>query len=130
MVVEEPNTRVFSRLAASKRRMNKQELEDYDDRDDSLDKDELAYLAEKERHMEVEEVVRKIGLFHPITHDGYDICELTKLDALSNLTVPKLKAICVNLDLPFKAKDVKTTLINKSKRLSRNVNATSRKSAT
>lgn len=40
---------------------------------------------------------------------------LAKLDALSNLTVPKLKAICVNLDLPFKAKDVKTTLINKLK---------------
>ena len=105
----------FSRLAASKRRTNKQELEDDDDHDDSLDEDEVAYLAEKERHMEVEEVVSKIGLVHPITHDGYDICELAKLDALSNLTVPKLKAICVNLDLPFKAKDVKTTLINKLK---------------
>ena len=105
----------FSRLTASKRRMNKQELEADDDHDDSLDKDEVAYLAEKERHMEVEEVVSKIGLVHPITHDGYDICELAKLDALSNLTVPKLKAICVNLDLPFKAKDVKTTLINKLK---------------
>ena len=70
MVVEEPNTRVFSRLAASKRQMNKQELEDDDDHDDSLDEDEVAYLAEKERHMEVEEVVSKIGLVHPITHDG------------------------------------------------------------
>ena len=105
----------FSRLAASKRRTNKQEREDDEDHDDSLDEDEVAYLAEKERHMEVEEVVSKIGLVHPITHDGYDICELAKLDALSNLTVPKLKAICVSLDLPFKAKDVKTTLINKLK---------------
>ena len=89
-----------------------QELEDDDDCDDSLDEDEVAYLAEKERHMEVEEVVSKIGLVHPKTHDGYDICELAKSDALSNLTLPKLKAICVNLDLPFKARDVTTTLIN------------------
>ena len=105
--------RFFSRLAASKRRTNKQELEDDDDHDDSLDEAEVAYLAEKERHLEVEEVVSKIGLVYPITHDGYDICELAKLHALSNLTVPKLKAMCVNLHLPFKAKDVKTTLINK-----------------
>ena len=83
--------RFFSRLAASKRRTNKQELEDDDDHDDSLDEDEVAYLAEKERHMEVEEVVSKIGLVHPITHDGYDICERAKLDTLSNLTVPKLE---------------------------------------
>ena len=102
----------FSRLAASKRRTNKQELEGDDDHDDSFDEDEVAYLAEKERHMEVEEVVSKIGLVHPITHDGYDICDLAKSDALSNLTLPKLKAICVNLDLPFKARDVTTTLIN------------------
>ena len=40
----------FSRLTASKRRMNKQELEADDDHDDSLDKDEVAYLAEKKRH--------------------------------------------------------------------------------
>lgn len=64
---------VFSRLAASKKRTNKQELEDDDDHDDSFDEDEMAYLAEKERHMEVEEVGSKIGLVHPITHDGYDI---------------------------------------------------------
>ena len=51
----------------------------------------VAYLAEKKRHTEVEEVVSKIGLVHPITHDGYDICERAKLDALSNLTVPKLE---------------------------------------
>ena len=51
----------FSRLAASKRRTNKQEREDDEDHDDSLDEDEVAYLAEKERHMEVEEVVSKIG---------------------------------------------------------------------
>ena len=30
--------------------MNKQELEADDDHDDSLDKDEVAYLAEKKRH--------------------------------------------------------------------------------
>lgn len=46
MVVGGLNTKVFSRLAASKRRMNKHELEDDDDHDDSLDEDEVAYPAE------------------------------------------------------------------------------------
>ena len=45
----------------------------------------------KRKDTEVEEVVSKIGLVHPITHDGYDICERAKLDALSNLTAPKLE---------------------------------------
>ena len=55
----------FSRLAAGKRRTDKQELEDDDDHDDSFDKDEVAYLAEKERHMEVEErrLSAKLDLF-------------------------------------------------------------------
>ena len=87
MVVGGLNTKVFSRLAASKRRMNKHELEEDDDHDDSLDEDEVTYPAEQERHKEVEEVVSKIGLVHPITHRSHDICELAKLDALSNLTL-------------------------------------------
>ena len=75
----------------------------------------MAYLTEKDRQMAVDEVVTEIGLIHPITYDGYDICELTKSDALSKFNVATLKALCVYLDLPFRVKDVKFTLIYKLK---------------
>ena len=99
----------FSRLAASKRRKSSQECGDDDH--DGLVEEEMAYLTEKDRQMTVDEVVTEIGLIHPITFDGYSICELIKSDALSKFNVATLKAICVYLDLPFRVKDVKATLI-------------------
>ena len=77
----------------------------------------MAYLTETNRQAGVEEVISEIGLLHPVIYDGYDICELVmiKQDALSKCNVAQLKAICIHFELPFKARDVKTVLMNKQK---------------
>ena len=103
----------FSRLAASKRRNPLQEWTDDDD--DSLLEDEVAYVTETNRQAGVEEVISEIGLLHPVIYDSYDICELVRQDALSKFNAAQLKAICTHFELPFKARDVKTVLINKLK---------------
>ena len=103
----------FSRLAASKRRNPLQEWTDDDD--DSLVEDEVAYVTETNRQAGVEEVISEIGLLHSVIYDGYDICELVRQDALSKFNVAQLKVICTHFELPFKARDVKTVLINKLK---------------
>ena len=44
--------------------------------------DELNYLDEKERQNTIDEVVSQVGLIHPITYDGYDVCENVRLNTL------------------------------------------------
>jgi len=45
--------------------------------------DGLNYLDEKERQITIDEVVsRQMGLSHPITFDGYDVCEQVRLNTL------------------------------------------------
>ena len=45
----------------------------------------------EENENDIQEVLSEIGLTHPITYDGYDICELTKAWALSRFTVKDLR---------------------------------------
>ena len=100
----------FSRLASSKRRNASQEV---DEDDESLVEDELNYLDEKERQNTIDEVVSQVGLIHPITYDGYDVCENVRLNTLSNFNVITLKAMCSHFQLPYKTREVKASLINK-----------------
>ena len=70
--------RVFSRLASSKSQNASQEVDEDDER---LVEDELNYLDE-ERQNTIDEVVSQVGLIHPITYDGYDVCENVRLNTL------------------------------------------------
>ena len=67
----------FSRLAAKRRKgtaANQVEGE-VDDDDDSLIEDEIVYPNDKSRREAIEDIVSQMGLVHPITYDGHDICE-------------------------------------------------------
>ena len=78
-----------SRLAAKKRKRktygqgNALEGDDpQGENEEQLLEDEIRFLNEKHRNHVIEEVLAQVGLEHPITYDGYSICELAKLDKL------------------------------------------------
>ena len=59
--------------------------------------DGLNYLDEKERQNTIDEVVsRQMGLSHPITFDGYDVCKQVRLNTFSKFNVTMLKAMCLH----------------------------------
>ena len=56
--------------------------------------DGLNYLDEKERQNTIDEVVsHQMGLSHPITFDGYDVCEQVRLNTLPKFNVTMIKAL-------------------------------------
>ena len=62
--------------------------------EEQLLEDEIEFLNEKHRNQVIEEVLDQVRLVHPITYDGYNICELAKLDKLSQFKVKELKEMC------------------------------------
>ncbi|CAB3988466.1 Hypothetical predicted protein [Paramuricea clavata] len=86
----------FSRLAARKRKRQTEGKEtalggdnaDAENEEQFLE-DEIKFLIEKHRNQVIEEVLDQVGLVNPITYDGYNICELAKLDKLSRFKVEK-----------------------------------------
>jgi len=49
-----------------------------------------------------------MGLSHPITFDGYDMCEQVRLNKFSKVNVTMLKATHSHFELPYKTSEVKT----------------------
>ncbi|KAK3729666.1 hypothetical protein QZH41_002253 [Actinostola sp. cb2023] len=93
----------FSRLAAARRRktpISHEAVQFEDNEDVNFSEDELAHSENRNR----------LGLMHPITYDGYNICELVKLSTLAKFNVTMLKAMCKHFELTYKARDVKDTL--------------------
>ena len=89
--------------------------EDDDDDDNSIIKDEISYLDEKSRQNAVEDVVRQVGLIHPITYDGHNICEHARHDTLSRFNVTMLKSMCDNFKIPYQARERNSSLMDKLK---------------
>ena len=87
---------IFSRLASMRRRKTTvgQAQEEEDDDDNSLIEDEISYLDETARWHAMEDILSQVGLIHPITYDGHDICEHARLDTLSRYNVTMFKAMC------------------------------------
>ena len=80
--------------------------------------DGLNYLDEKGRQNTIDEVVsRQVGLSHPITFDGYDVCEQVRLNTLSKFNVTLLKAMCSHFELPYKTREVKASLLSKPRNM-------------
>ncbi|KAK3744939.1 hypothetical protein QZH41_020410 [Actinostola sp. cb2023] len=103
----------FSRLAAVRRRttpISHETVQFEDNEDVNFSEDELAHSENRNREADIEEVVSQLGLMHPITYDGYNICELVKLSTLAKFNVTMLKAMCKHFELTYKARDVKDTL--------------------
>ena len=49
--------------------------------------EEIAFLIDERRDKEVEHIFNKMGVIHPIRHDGHDICEQTNQEVLSKFNV-------------------------------------------
>ena len=81
--------------------------------DEQLEPEALQREQLEERENDIQEVLNEIGLTHPITYDGYNICELTKARALSRFTVEDLKTMCHYFELPRKSTDRKPHLLSK-----------------
>lgn len=107
----------FSRLASMKRRKTSvyQVQEEEDDDDNSLIEDEIVYLDETDRQNAVEDIMSQVGLIHPITFDGHDICEHARRDTLSRFNVTILKAMCDHFEIPYQARERKSSLMDKLK---------------
>ena len=82
-----------------------------EEEDEQLEQEALQRKQLKEKENDIQEVLNKIGLMHPITYDGYDICEVTKARALSRFTVKELKTMCDYFELPRKSTDRKADLL-------------------
>ena len=107
----------FSRLASIKRRKTSvyQVQEEEDDDENSLIEDEIVYLDETARQHAVEDIMSQVGLIHPITFDGHDICEHARRDTLSRFNVTMLKAMCDHFEIPYQARERKSSLMDKLK---------------
>ena len=56
-------------------------------------------------------ITDEVGLKHPITYDIYDLCELHQDNKLSTLNISKLKNILSHLDISFKSKEKKVSVV-------------------
>ena len=83
-----------------------------EDEDEQLEQEALQREQREEKENDIQEVLNEIGLTHPITYDGYDICELTKQRALSSFTVKELKTMCDYFERPRKSTDRKPDLLS------------------
>ena len=80
--------------------------------------DRLNYLHEKERQNTIDEVVsRQMGFSHPITFDGYDVCEQVRLNTLPKFNVTIIKALSSHSELPYKTGGVETSLLSKPRNI-------------
>ena len=104
----------FSRLAAKRRKTAVCQVEEDDD-EDSLIEDEINYLDEKARGSLIDDVVSQVGLIHPVTYDGHDICQHARLNTLTKFNVTMLKAMCTHFELPYRSRDLKSSLVDKLK---------------
>ena len=74
--------------------------EEDDDDDNSLIEDEIGYLDKTARKNAVGDIVSQVGLIHPVTHIGHDICENARPNALSRFNVTRLQAMCNHFQIP------------------------------
>ena len=82
-----------------------------EEEDEQLEQEALQREQLEEKENDIQEVLNEIGLTHPITYDGYDICEVTKARALLRFTVKELKTTCDYFELPRKSTDRKADLL-------------------
>ena len=100
----------FSRLASAQRKQVTQRHVAKDNKNTLLEED-LAHLDQQNNDEDVQEVLSQIGLEHPITYVGYDICDVVKIGVSSRFTVKELRVMCDHFELPRKSTDKKSTLI-------------------
>ena len=86
----------FSRRAKSKNQATVQAEEDF-----------VAAQVEDAMESVRNEVIEQTQPDHPLTYDGYDLCDLVARKKLSKLTVPVLQDICCKFELDVSSKGQK-----------------------
>ena len=100
----------FSRLAVSRRKergivgLSVEQEEDVE-----------CLVDDAERQGLMAKITDEVGLKHLITYDIYDLCELHQRNKLSTFNIPMLKNILSHLDISFKSKEKKASLVQKLK---------------
>ena len=95
----------FSRLAATKRRLQGSAEIELDQRD-LLQEDE-----EFERQNLVAKIAGELRPQHPLSYDAVNLCFCAKEDQLSQFNVAMLKEILRHFEIPFKSRERKRDLI-------------------
>ena len=112
----------FSRLAAAKRRKASMPSEIISSDHDEILEGEFVYAEDRRREDEISDVVDELGVIHPISYEGYDVCELVNTGKLAKLTVPILKAMCSHFEISYKSKDLKDVLLKKIEEMVKDCN--------
>jgi Arf-GAP/Rho-GAP domain/ANK repeat/PH domain-containing protein 3 len=106
----------FSRLsAARKKHGNEKARVLMSDLESSEDEDFLAIAQDICDQELVDSILERLGVQHPIVYDVYNLCDYFKKDKLNVFGVKMQKSICKEFELPFKSKDLKSSLIEKVK---------------
>jgi hypothetical protein len=72
----------------------------------------MSDLESSEDELDLLAIVQDI---YPIVYDVYNLCDYFKKNKLNVFSVKMLKSICKEFELPFKSKDLKSSLIEKVK---------------
>ena len=82
---------------------------------ESSDDEDLLAIAQDICDQElVDSILERLDVQHPIVYDVYNLCDYFRKDKLINVfSVKMLKSICKEFELPFKSKDLKSSLIEK-----------------
>ena len=107
---QDTSSSLFFRLAAVQRRQLTP-AEVTEDEGGVLLEDELAQLEQNNKDEDVHEILSQMGVEHPITYHGYNICDLVKTGTLPRFTEKELRVMSDNFELPRKSTDNKSTLI-------------------
>ena len=60
----------------------------------------LPELKLKKKDKEGQDILSQLRVEHPITYDGYDICDLVKTEAISRFTVKEPRVMCYQFEMP------------------------------
>lgn len=80
----------FSRLAKKRR-----EVRVDDESEDEMEEDEEARLNQEEIEELTDNIIKDIGLIHPIMFESHNLCELATSSKLSKFSIAMLQEICI-----------------------------------
>ena len=104
----------FSRLSAARKKHGNEKARVLMSDLESSDDEDLLAIAQDICDQElVDSILERLDVQHPIVYDVYNLCDYFRKDKLNVFSVKMLKSICKEFELPFKSKDLKSSLIEK-----------------
>ncbi len=104
----------FSRLSAARKKHGNEKARVFMSDLESSDDEDLLAIAQDICDQElVDSILERLDVQHPIVYDVYNLCDYFRKNKLNVFSVKMLKSICKEFELPFKSKDLKSSLIEK-----------------